>query len=255
MLNHFLTRVLDQDSFFAHQSQPKHTIRDGNISTNMMEGAANLGTRLPCSCLNCHLSLSQCFLMQQQGICSSLLRTSKPGRFFSSSRTVSPKGIRKEQDSATYFLPPFVKWNRPNWPALVCPRTMGRLTNQWTPKELLFGKRSKGSAEKKARRKGKRFVRDHGGRMGKGKRSPARRRERRIPERTQEQDTLGAATTCWWHPTPNTRNRYRWRQESEKRRAKPRSNAGFWALRRASSSTHTPEQTQSRGRRINGGSS
>jgi len=33
------------------------------------------------------------------------------------------------------------------------------------------------------------------------KKGSGRRRERTIPEQDQEQDdTLGAATTCWWHP-------------------------------------------------------
>jgi hypothetical protein len=33
------------------------------------------------------------------------------------------------------------------------------------------------------------------------KKGSGRRRERRIPEQDQEQDdTLGAATTCWWYP-------------------------------------------------------
>ena len=68
--------------FLRTNNNQKNTIRDehGNISYEN-DGGANLETRLPCSCLNCHLSLSQCFLMQLQGICSSLLRTSKLGRF------------------------------------------------------------------------------------------------------------------------------------------------------------------------------
>ena len=72
---------LGPGQLFAHQSQPKQDQRRTQKREYERDGAANLETRLPCSCLNCHLSLSQCFLMQLQGICSSLLRTSKLGRF------------------------------------------------------------------------------------------------------------------------------------------------------------------------------
>lgn len=71
MLNHFLTKVLDQDSFFQASSEQKQDQKQSGqkqYKYRYYEQTSSCSVApLPWSWLNSHLSLSQCLLIQLQG--------------------------------------------------------------------------------------------------------------------------------------------------------------------------------------------